>query len=259
MSYATLMVHVDVDAELGCRVGIAAGLAERFRAHLIGVAGWAPMSVFLAEDARNDRAPPDFHFHDMKTLLDRKGEQFQTAVRALNGQAEWRSGLDFPTDLLAREARAADLIIIGNQQENQDPFRALDPGSFILKAGRPVLVVPKGVSSFSPRHVAIAWKDVREARRAVLDALPFLQQAETVMIVEILEAGCDQSSRAIKDVSNYLDSPWHQDHRRAVATCRCYAREFAASADRGRKHQLDGHGRLRTLAVGGMGVWRRDA
>ena len=204
MSYATLMVHVDVDAELGCRVGIAAGLAERFHAHLIGIAGWAPMSVFLAEDARNDRAPPDFHFHDMKTLLDRKGEQFQTAVRALNGQAEWRSGLDFPTDLLAREARAADLIIIGNQQENHDSFRALDPGSFILKAGRPVLVVPKGVSSFSPRHVAIAWKDVREARRAVLDALPFLQQAETVMIVEILEAGCDQSSRAIKDVSNYL-------------------------------------------------------
>ena len=258
MSYATLMVHVDVDAELGCRVGIAAGLAERFRAHLIGVAGWAPMSVFLAEDARNDRAPPDFHFHDMKTLLDRKGEQFQTAVRALNGQAEWRSGLDFPTDLLAREARAADLIIIGNQQENQDPFRALDPGSFILKAGRPVLVVPKGVSSFSPRHVAIAWKDVREARRAVLDALPFLQQAETVMIVG------DSRSRMRPVLARYQgcqqlsDSPWHQDHRRAVATCRCYTCEFAASADRGRKHQLDGHGRLRTLAVGRMGVWRRD-
>ena len=191
MSYATLMVHVDVDAELGCRVGIAAGLAERFHAHLIGIAGWAPMSVFLAEDARNDRAPPDFHCHDMKTLLDRKGEQFQTAVRALNGQAEWRSGLDFPTDLLAREARAADLIIIGNQQENQDPFRALDPGSFVLKAGRPVLVVPKGVSSFSPRHVAIAWKDVREARRAVLDALPFLQQAETDMASRTSPSDCD--------------------------------------------------------------------
>ena len=259
MSYATLMVHVDVDAELGCRVGIAAGLAERFHAHLIGVAGWAPMSVFLAEDARNDRAPPDFHFHDMEILLDRKGEQFKAAVRALNGEAEWRSGLDFPTDLLAREARAADLVIIGNAPENQDPFRALDPGSFVLKAGRPVLVVPKGVASFSPKHVAIAWKDAREARRAVLDALPFLQQAETVMIVEILDSGSEQNSRAIKDVGNYLDSTWHQDHRRAVATCRCYGREFAASADRGRKHQLDGRGRLWTLAVGGMGVWRRDA
>jgi nucleotide-binding universal stress UspA family protein len=204
MSYPNLMVHVDVDAELGCRVDIAAGLAERFHAHLIGVAGWAPMSAFLAEDARNDEALPDFHFHDMKTLLDRKGEQFQTAVRAADSRAEWRSGLEFPTDLLAREARAADLVIIGNQQENQDPFRALDPGSFILKAGRPVLVVPKGVSSFSPRHVAIAWKDAREARRAVLDALPFLQQAENVMIVGILDSGSEQNSRVIKDVGNYL-------------------------------------------------------
>ena len=96
MSYATLMVHVDVDAELGCRVGIAAGLAERFHAHLIGIAGWAPMSVFLAEDARNDRAPPDFHFHDMKTLLDRKGEQFQTAVRALNGRPSGGRDWIFP-------------------------------------------------------------------------------------------------------------------------------------------------------------------
>ena len=163
MSYSSLMVHVDVDAELGCRVGIAAGLAERFHAHLIGVAGWAPMSVFLAEDARNDRAPPDFHFHDMKTLLDRKGEQFKTTVRALNGQAEWRSGLDFPTDLLAREARAADLVIIGNAPENQDPFRALDPG-----------------------------------------ALPFLQQTETVMIVEVLDSESELTSHAIRDVSNYL-------------------------------------------------------
>jgi len=204
MSYATLMVHVDVDAELGGRVAIAADLADRFRAQLIGVAGWAPMSVFLAEEARNDRVPQDFHFQDMKTLLGRKGEQFHAAVRKLNGRAEWRSGLDFPTELLAREARAADLIIIGNKRENQDPFRALDPGSFLLKAGRPVLVVPKGVASFSPKHVAVAWKDVREARRAVLDALPLLQQAETVMIVEVVDSGSDQTSHSIKDVGTYL-------------------------------------------------------
>ena len=47
MPYATLMVHVDVDAELGCRVGIAAGLAERFRAHLIGVADGRPCRYSL--------------------------------------------------------------------------------------------------------------------------------------------------------------------------------------------------------------------
>jgi nucleotide-binding universal stress UspA family protein len=66
-------------------------------------------------------------------------------------------------------------------------------------------IAPESVASLSPRHVAIAWKDVREARRAVRDALPFLQQAESVMIVEISEAGeGDRILRQIKDVVGYL-------------------------------------------------------
>ena len=61
------------------------------------------------------------------------------------------------------------------------------------------------VASLSPRHIAIAWKDVREARRAVRDALPFLQQAESVMIVEISEGDeGDRILRHVKDVAGYL-------------------------------------------------------
>jgi nucleotide-binding universal stress UspA family protein len=204
MSYASLMVHVDIDGDLGGRVDIAADLAKRFRAHLIGVAGCAPMSVFPPDKTRNDPAPSDPHLQDMKALFDRKGQEFLAAVGKLDGGAEWRSELDFPTELVAREARAADLVIIGNKPENSDPFRGLDPGTLLLKAGRPVLVVPKNVSSLSPRHVAIAWKDVREARRAVLDALPFLQETESVMIVEVVESGRDQTLRGVKDVGHYL-------------------------------------------------------
>jgi hypothetical protein len=51
VSYVSLMVHVDADRELGGRISIAADLADRFHARLIGIAGWAPMSVFLAEEA----------------------------------------------------------------------------------------------------------------------------------------------------------------------------------------------------------------
>jgi CBS domain-containing protein len=36
------MVHVDAETKLNGRVSVAASLAERFRAHLIGIAGWAP-------------------------------------------------------------------------------------------------------------------------------------------------------------------------------------------------------------------------
>ncbi len=205
MSYATLMVHVDLDGELGGRVKIAADLAERFRAHLIGVAGWAPMSVFLADEARNDPATSETHLQDMRSLLDRKGAEFRAAVGKAHPQAEWRSVLDFPTEVVAREARAADLVVIGNVRENKDPFRALDPGQFLIKVGRPVLVVPTGVASLVPRRVAIAWKDAREARRAVRDALPLLRQAENVMVVEVVEEGSvDEATHHVKDIANYL-------------------------------------------------------
>jgi nucleotide-binding universal stress UspA family protein len=205
MSYATLMVHVDADAELSGRVRVAAELAERFGAHVIGVAGWAPMSVFLAEEARDDPAASESRLQDMRALLDQKGKAFRAAVGKADPHVEWRAVLDFPTEVVAREARAADLVIIGNTRENKDPFRALDPGQLLLKAGRPVLVVPSSVASLVPRRVAIAWKDVREARRAVRDALPFLQQAENVLVVEIVEEGTiDQAGHHVKDVANYL-------------------------------------------------------
>ena len=205
MSFKTLMVHVDVDGELAARVKIAAELADRFCASLIGIAGWAPASVFLAEDAISGSAATQSPLQDMKSVLDEKGRQFLAAVRTSGRQVEWRSDLDFPIEIIAREARAADLIIVGNTQVSRDPFRALDPGGLLLKAGRPVLVVPTSASSFSPKRVAIAWIDVREARRAVLDALPFLKTAESVMVVEVV--GDDTSASAwhrVKDVSHYL-------------------------------------------------------
>jgi nucleotide-binding universal stress UspA family protein len=205
MTYATLMVHVDVDGELGCRVSIASDLASRLKAHLIGIGAWAPMSVFLAEEAKVDPAPTEPHLQDMKSLLDLKGRQFCAAVGKGDPRAEWRSVLDFPTDAVAHEARAADLVIVGKAGENPDPFRALDPGSLVLKVGRPVLVVPKSVTALVPKHVAIAWKDVREARRAVRDALPLLKLAESVMVVAVSEAGAgNRAAQQVKDVAGYL-------------------------------------------------------
>ncbi|HEY7665329.1 MAG TPA: universal stress protein [Xanthobacteraceae bacterium] len=195
-----------MDAELSGRVEIAADLAGRFHAHLIGLAGWAPMSVFLADEARNEPLPSEPHLQDMRSLLDQKGKAFCGVVGKMDPPPEWRSVLDYPTEALAREARAADLVIIGNAPENKDPFRALDPGTLLLKVGRPVLVVPKDLASFVPKRIAIAWKDTREARRAVRDALPLLQQAESVLLVEISEeaSSVEESARRVQDVGRYL-------------------------------------------------------
>ena len=230
MSYATLMVHVDVDGELPRRARIATELAERFGAHLIGIAAWGPMSLFLAEDARRDPRPRETHLQDMKSLLDRKGNDFRTQLGLGGRRFEWRSVLDLPTDAVAREARAADLVVIGNRRENADPFRALDPGGVLMQAGRPVLVVPDAVQALPARHIAVAWKNAREARRAVRDALPFLRRAENVMIVEIVEGADDAPSG--KDVAALSQPAWCKGRDRAGANRRGHGHEYVVSADR---------------------------
>ena len=59
----------------------------------------------------------------------------------------------------------------------------------LIGAGRPVLLVPRGVASVAARRVVVAWKDTRESRRALADALPFLTRAEEVLVLEICEQG----------------------------------------------------------------------
>jgi nucleotide-binding universal stress UspA family protein len=257
MSYAALMVHVDVDAELPRRVTIAAELADRFRAHLIGIAAWGSASFFSRRHGPID-PPADPRLQDMKASLDEKGKEFCNAVGTAKRQVEWRSVLDVPIEAVAREARAADLLIVGNTRENMDPPRALDPNALLLKVGRPVLVVPASVASLSLKRVAIAWKDTREARRAVRDALPLLQQAESVVIVEMPEPDdADQGSHRTNDVADYLTR-----HRVEIVTERVRPTDVTAANSLLRMiadENIDlvvagawGHSRLGEWAYGGV-------
>lgn len=52
-----------------------------------------------------------------------------------------------------------------------------------MQAGRPLIAVPSTVEWLDLRSVLVAWKDVREARRVVFDALPILAAAKEVTIV----------------------------------------------------------------------------
>jgi len=205
MSYATLLVHVDADGDMGSRVRLAAGLADRFHSHLIGVAAWMPRPAFAVEGVVIDPEPTVEELDQMRALLNKRGEQFKTVLGSDRRQVEWRSSLDFPTEFVAREARAADLVIIGRDRTSYDPYRSTDSGALILRTGRPVLAVPPGIESVAIKRVAIAWKDSREARRAVQDALPFLHSAKEIILVEVTETGTEQDTqRHLKDVANYL-------------------------------------------------------
>ena len=205
MSYSSLLVHVDVDGEIGGRARLAAGLAKQFHSHLIGAASWMARPPFVVEGVTIDPEPTEEDYKEMREVLGRRGQEFVASVGVDRSKVEWRSSIDFPTEFVAREARAADLVIIGRDRSPYDPYRSTDAGALVLRAGRPVLAVPPGIPSLAAKRVVIAWKDTREARRAVQDALPFLLGAKEVLIVEVTETGREEDSmHRLKDVARYL-------------------------------------------------------
>lgn len=262
--YAALMVHVGFDAASDARLGLAAGLADRFDAALIGFAA--------AEAMPPPVAAPVFGPAVAMEVLEAEQQRVEAGLRAAHDRfralAErdgrrtgWRSFLDHPSSALAREARAADLLILGRRGEEfrPEPHREVDPGDALMRAGRPILVAPPGVAALEARRVLLAWKDVRESRRSVADALPFLVRAEEVLVAEAVfePEDSEPALRRVGDVAALLAA-----HGATVRAETLDARGGSVAdllIGAARKHGADlivaggyGHARLREWAFGGV-------
>jgi nucleotide-binding universal stress UspA family protein len=204
MPYATVMVYVDADSAPEQRVRLAARVADKFNATLIGLSALAVRPAFVSEGVlAQDLMQTDIN--ELRGRLSDRGTWFRAAAGADHRKLEWRAMLDLPNGALAAEARSADLVVIGQIRGVGDAYTALDPGRAVLETGRPTLIVPDAVASLRAEHVVIGWKDTREARRAVRDALAFLREATRVTVVEICEAGEEAAAQEhIDDVARYL-------------------------------------------------------
>lgn len=185
MTYKTILTHVQPEAEAAPRLKCAVDLSAEFGAHLIGLAaeaipplgftdpyglGQGEMIVALRESMATNQADAE--------------KAFREAV----GQTpcEWRTAQDMPSKAMARCARAADLIVAGGApRDASDAYRLAEPGELTILAGRPVLVAPPGGGRLRAKSIVVAWKDSREARRALGDALPFLMRADRVLVVAV--------------------------------------------------------------------------
>jgi hypothetical protein len=168
MSYASIIVHVTPSSPATSRVKLAAGLAGRFGAQLIGIGVRPANLVSLAEyDSLEDRLIK----YELEAAIGHVAEAerlFREACGARN-MLEWRSAVGSPTPFLVEQTRAADLVVIGREDENirEDGRFGVNLGEVIVDAGRPILVTPPKLDKLSAERVVIAWKNTREARRAV--------------------------------------------------------------------------------------------
>jgi nucleotide-binding universal stress UspA family protein len=207
MTYATVMASLKLDESNEACLAVAGDLAERFQAHVIGVvaAEFSPPAYFTAGTAAQRLV--DEADAALRRRFSELEDQFRAAMTSRARHIEWRCDLCLPTPYVAQQARAADIIVSGRSgRELSDPFRQADADDLVMRAGRPLLIVPPSAQWLDVRSGLIAWKDSPEARRAIVDALPLLRKAKDVTIVAIAEqhdrkAGASAGAR---DVSAWL-------------------------------------------------------
>ncbi|KJK18716.1 hypothetical protein UB46_34055 [Burkholderiaceae bacterium 16] len=263
MSYATIMVILDPSRRSYHRIEIAAQLAARHKATLVGM-----FACHRPEPAWVYRLPDGARYLDaLQARYEEDGEivrrSFEGATEELPITAQWQAFDGLPLAIGQREARLADLLVVG-QDDPADPTAFVAEGfveSIVLASGRPVLAIPR-VGRFNTvgSRVLIAWDGGREAARAIHDALPFLRQAEAVTI-----ATCTVEGKAADpwNTPAQYAATWLAAHGVTAAVCNLPVTTLADAGERLLSEAADleadlivagayGHNRFREVMLGGV-------
>lgn len=182
MSYKHLLVHVDATERSAARLDFAVALAKRFQAKLTG--------LFAQKESFGPSIVARRASETLLKSMDDTRTRFEEAVAAAGVQGEWwQVEHGEHTNVVTQTvicARYVDLAILGQH----DPDASVVPEDLVeqvlLNSGRPVLVFPHIGRFGAPGGKAlIAWNGSREAARAVNDAIPLMQGAESVTVLAV--------------------------------------------------------------------------
>lgn len=196
MGIRDILVHLDNSSASSARLDVAIAFARKHGARLRGL--YLITHLFYEPRAIGEKADSE-----KAELL------FTVKTEAAGIAAEWvfqdcsviGSSI---SDLITRHAYFTDLIILG-QADLSAPVINIPTDlveRVVLSSGRPVLVVPySGTFTTAGERVMIAWREGRESVRAVNDSIPYLQKAQSVVIVEgnTANENRDDSLKTIRD------------------------------------------------------------
>jgi nucleotide-binding universal stress UspA family protein len=178
-----------------------------FDAQMVGVGSEVlPLSVFADPTVQTVAELVGVLTEAIERRLADARRLFEEKTSGIASRADWRTCLEAPGDALARLARGADMIVAGHVgAKSVDPDVDVDVGRLIVAAGRPVLVTPRSAPPLSASRVVVAWKDTREARRALTDAMPFLIRADAVTVLGLCEPDTEADREAaVADVATAI-------------------------------------------------------
>ena len=187
MTYRTIIVELQADRFPAARLTAARALARRFGASLVGLHVMPPPFVpALWEGGGAVYLGPEIIATQTKAIQETK-QRVKALFEEICGAdpaVSWREEEGEPGRRVAEVARSADLVITTSAQAASDSPAGLAEG-LLTAAGVPVLVLPPNYVGDGGRTALVGWDGSREATRAVHAALPFLQEARTVVLCAI--------------------------------------------------------------------------
>ena len=207
MGYASVMVYVEDVDSADSRVVLACDLAKLFDARLIGISASIPIPPVVQPYPGG--AMLGLVWAQKQQIAEQEVQRAEARFRSIGGgrfaELTWRGGLYDAAQFVACQARTADLIILGPESSWPCPCNVANPGDVVMAAGRPVLVTPPNFTLKTMlAHVLVAWKDCRESRRALTDALPLLGKAGRVSVIGIAEGNEKANRDSVADASDFI-------------------------------------------------------
>lgn len=259
MSYQTIMVHLQLGHSNTAVLHAAKQIAQGCNAAVIGVVvGQQTLMIY-----GQGYGLVDFFDREQAMLEEKIGVEevlFRAAFKGHTKPVNWLSivTMEPAVDYVVAHASSADLIITGATPSDfyEGPNYA-NAGGIVMQAGRPVLAIPINAQAFKLDNILIGWKESREARRAIADAIPLLKLATQVTVFEIVAK--DHKEGATKRLNEVL--AWLVSHGIAAKSMVSISEDadsiqFLSIA---KNHQADiviagayGHSRFREWVLGGV-------
>jgi nucleotide-binding universal stress UspA family protein len=188
MSYKTIVVHCEADPRADTRLAVAAEVAQRCEARLVGVYAREPFAFASIAAGGMALVPLVGAYENNCDIAEKIAlSAFEKVTASRPFPCEWRVFEGFSQDALSLIGLYADLLVVG--QTSTDETSAMRhglPETMAFGIGRPVLIVPDGRArpAFG-KTVLLCWNYRRESARAATDALPLLQAAQSVIALEV--------------------------------------------------------------------------
>ncbi|WP_332693376.1 universal stress protein [Devosia sp.] len=256
MEIRNIAVVFNIDSVDPDLVALASDLARRHHATLTGLAAAEPPLVVMGMDGGAVAASVYAEQQaEIEASLAAAGASFATLVPP-GVKRRWIEATQRPDVAIIDMARTVDLIIVGSADPQPRIGSAIDLDAALLGAGRPILVAAAGMRKLKAAKIVVAWKDTKEARRAIVDALPLLKAADDVSVVVVDEGNLATERASMLDAVAWLQSHDVKAHGDVLPDTGGVAQTILQTATaEGADLVVSGaygHSRLREWLLGGM-------